>query len=184
MLKTLRSGVGWLAAVMAVAWANCPVMAQSGKEQVAAAIDWVRAEDRPGRDGLATIWDGNKYVQCRGVKNSDLRCEAAGALMQVSLGRVLTPERIGRLATMGWTLDPSFGNYVRTFGSDAPTMDVADQILAALQQGYDINLQNLDVARQSIARAACPPRNGPSQSHAGAINERSRSRSVVRTCSR
>jgi hypothetical protein len=33
---------------------------------------------RPGQDGLATVWDGNKYVQCRLMADRTLRCEAAG----------------------------------------------------------------------------------------------------------
>jgi hypothetical protein len=172
-------GFGWLAAASIVMTGIGPTRAQPGKERVEAAIAWVKAEERPDRDGVATISDGNKYVQCRGAKGSELRCEAAGALMQVSMSRVLTPERIGWLTAMGWKLDASFGNYVRTFSADAPSAQVAEQVMAALQQGYAINLQTLDVGRQSITRAPCPPRNGHSQSLAGAINERGRSPSAM-----
>jgi hypothetical protein len=175
----LHRTFGWLAVMTATSWMTCPALAQPSTVKVEEAIAWVRAEDRPGRIGLATIWDGNKFVQCRGIKGGDLRCEAAGALMQPSLSRVLTPERIGRLAAMGWKLDPSFGNYVRIFKPDAPNEDVAGQLLAALQQGYDANPQDLDFQRQSYADVLCPPRNVISQSHAGAINPRPRSRSAV-----
>jgi hypothetical protein len=162
--------VSGLAIVTAAMSALCPAMAQSARATVEGAIAWVREEARPSRVGLATFWDGNKYVQCRGVKDSELRCEAAGALMQVSLARVLTPGRVERLTARGWVLDPSFGNYVRTFNTNVPTVVVADEILAALQQGYNADLAKLDVRRQSIADVPCPPRAGPSQSLAGAIN--------------
>lgn len=100
-----------------------------------------------------------------------LRCEAAGTLMQVSLERVLTSERIGRLAAMGWMLDPSFGNYVQTFRANASAKKIADKIIAALSQGYDADIQNLEVETRSIASEPCPPRNGPSQNLAGMIND-------------
>lgn len=151
--------------------AACPAAAQTSKEKVAAAITTIRVLERPGRDNLATVWDGNKYVQCRRMSDRALRCEAAGALMQVSLAHVLTPERIGRLAAMGWMLDPGFGNYVRTFSPDASAEEITDRILAALSQGYDADLQNLEIETTSIASEACPPRNGPSQNLAGIIND-------------
>jgi hypothetical protein len=104
---------------------------------------------------LATVCDGNKYVQCRRISDPTLHCEAAGALIQVSLAHVLTPERVGRLAAMGWMLDPSFGNYVQTFRPDASAEDIADRILAALSQGYDADLQNLETeTNQSQANLA------------------------------
>lgn len=151
--------------------AGGPALAQSAREKVEIAISTIRVLDRPGRDNLATVWDGNKYVQCRRMGDNALRCEAAGALMQVSLARVLTPERVGRLAAIGWMLDPSFGNYVQTFRPDAQAKDVADEILAALSEGYDADLQHLEIETTSIASEPCPQRNGPSQNLAGIIND-------------
>lgn len=168
MIGRLRQAA--LMAVM-VAMVAGPALAETGNDKVAAAITTIRALDRPGRDNLATVWDGNKYIQCRRMSDRSLHCEAAGALMQVSLERVLTPERIGRLAALGWMLDPSFGNYVQTFGSDVSAKDIADKILAALSQGYDADTQNLEVETKSIASEPCPPRNGPSQNLAGIIND-------------
>jgi hypothetical protein len=148
-----------------------PAVAQTSRGKIEAAITTIRILDRPGRDNLATVWDGNKYVQCRRMSDRSLRCEAAGTLMQVSLERVLTPERIGRLAAMGWMLDPSFGNYVQIFRPDASAKQIADKLLAALSQGYDADIQNLQVETKSIASEPCPPRNGPSQNLAGIIND-------------
>ncbi len=105
------------------------------------------------------------------MSDRTLRCEAAGALMQVSLEHVLTAERIGRLAAMGWTLDPSFGNYVQSFGPDTSAKGIADEILAALSQGYDADIKNVEVETKSIVSEPCPPRNGPSQNLAGIIND-------------
>ncbi len=154
-----------------VAMITAPALAETGGDKVEAAITTIRVLDRPGRDNLATVWDGNKYVQCRRMSDRSLRCEAAGALMQVSLERVLTPERIGRLATMGWTLDPAFGNYVHTFGPDISVKEIADRIAATLSQAYGADTQNLEVETKSIASEPCPPRNGPSQNLAGIIND-------------
>src|SRR5215831_8248230 len=71
-----------------------PAPAQTSSEKIEAAIKTIRILDRPGRDNLVTAWDGNKYVQCRRMGDRSLRCEAAGTLMQISLERVLTPERM------------------------------------------------------------------------------------------
>jgi hypothetical protein len=90
---------------------------------------------------------------------------------QVSLARVLTPDRVGRLAAMGWMLDPSFGNYVQTFKPDVPAADVADKIVAALAQGYEADVQKLEIETTSIQSERCPPRNGPSQNLAGLIGD-------------
>jgi hypothetical protein len=170
MLKTPIGLVGLMIAMM-MALAIRPALAQTSKQRVEAAITIIKVLERPGRDNLATVWDGNKYVQCRRMSDRTLRCEAAGALMQVSLAHVLTPERVGRLAAMGWMLDPSFGNYVQTFRPEASAEDIADRILAALSQGYGADLQNLEVETKSIASDPCPPRNGPSQNLAGIIND-------------
>ena len=81
---------------------------QTSHSRVEAALQNIAALDRPGEEGLATTWDGNKYVQCRHMRDHILRCEAAGTLMQPSLGHILTPERIARLGALGWHLDLSF----------------------------------------------------------------------------
>jgi hypothetical protein len=151
--------------------ATGPARAQACNAQIEAAINMIKVLERPGRDNLATVWDGNKYVQCRRRSDGSLRCEAAGVLMQPSLARVLTPERIGRLATMGWMLDPSFGNYVQIFRPDISDKEISDKILAALSQAYDADTQSLAVQTKSIATETCPPRNGPSQNLAGIIND-------------
>jgi hypothetical protein len=145
--------------------------AQTGPQAVEVAISTIRALDRPGRDNLATVWDGNKYVQCRTMGDRSLRCEAAVALMQPSMEHILTPQRIGRLATMGWPLDPSFGNYVQTFGPEVSARQIAEKILTALTLGYDADLRNLELATSSIRSEPCPPRNGPSQNLAGIISD-------------
>lgn len=88
---------------------------RASQSRVEAALDNITALNRPRQDGYATIWDGNKYVQCKRLPDRSLRCEASGTLMQSSLERVLTPERVARLTALGWRLDPSFGNYVQTF---------------------------------------------------------------------
>jgi type III secretion system-like peptide-binding chaperone len=148
-----------------------PAGAETSKSRIESALTTIRVLERPGRDNLATVWDGNKYVQCRRLQGGALRCEAAGALMQTSLAHVLTPEHVGRLATLGWMLDPSFGNYVQSFPADAGAEEIADKILAALSEGYDADLQNLEIETTSIAHEPCPPRNGPSQNLAGMIND-------------
>lgn len=158
-------------AVVLVAAAAATALTKTSSDMVEATISLIKILDRPGRDNLATVWDGNKYVQCRRMGDRSLRCEAAGALMQVSLQHVLTPEHIGRLAAMGWMLDPSFGNYVQTFQPDVSANEVADKIRAALSQAYDADIQNLEVETNSIRSEPCPPRNGPSQNLAGIIND-------------
>jgi hypothetical protein len=143
----------------------------SGRDAVEAALQNLITLDRPGQDGYATVWDGNKYVQCGRTPDHALRCEAAGALMQSSLAHVLTPEKVARLAALGWRLDPSFGNYVRTFPATAPLDQVAGGLLQALAEGYDADVGNLQVQTDWIASEPCPPRNGPSQNLAGVIND-------------
>jgi hypothetical protein len=144
---------------------------QASQSRVEAALINIMTLNRPGQDGLATIWDGNKYVQCRWMPERTLRCEAAGALMQPSLGRVLTAERIARLAALGWHLDVSFGNYVQTFPAGLPPGQVAELILRVLDEGYDADVTDLDVRTDWIRSSPCPPRNGPSQNLAGMIND-------------
>src|SRR6476660_201002 len=81
-----------------------PAQAQDAIVQVDEALQNITALVRAGRIGYATIWDGNKYVQCRRRPDRAMRCEAAGASMQPSLRSVLTGERLNRLAALGWVL--------------------------------------------------------------------------------
>jgi hypothetical protein len=135
-----------------------------------ATLDNITNLNRPGQDGYATIWDGNKYVQCRRLPDRSLRCESAGALIQSSLEHVLTPERTARLTALGWRLDPSFGNYVQVFPADAASSLVADKIIRVLREAYDADVADLDVQSTCIRSEPCPPRNGPSQNLAGIVN--------------
>lgn len=156
--------------VTLISWQRT-AFAEPSRDTVAAAISVIRELDRPGRITLAAVWDGNKYVQCRLTIDNVVLCEAAGSLMQISLQRVLTPQRVARLTAMGWSLDPSFGNFVKTFAPTATADTIADDALAALEQGYGADMQNLEVETTSVKRQACPPRNGPSQNLAGIIND-------------
>ncbi len=139
--------------------------------------------ERPGKDGIATMLDGNKFVQCRPMPDRTLRCESAGILMQPSMARVLTPAKIARLGELGWTLDSSFGNFVRIFPSDMPADRVADAVIAVLGQGYDADFDHLGIATHWIASEPCPPRSGPRQNLAGSINAApSMAGVVIHTC--
>ena len=165
---------GWF--VLAWAWLGAPGVGladsppQPTKASVEAALQNIITLDRPGQDGFATIWDGNKYVQCGRSPDRGLHCEAAGALMQPSLDHVLTPERVSQLAALGWRLDPSFGNYVQTFPPGMATSLVADKILQVLAAAYGAEISNLEVESTWVRSEPCPPRNGPSQNLAGIIN--------------
>src|ERR1051325_7729724 len=119
---------------VAIGWLTnpAPSTAQTASARVDEALRNITALVRAGKIGYATIWDGNKYVQCRRLTNGAMRCEAAGTAMQPSLRNVVTGERLNRLASLGWALDPSFGNYVQTFAADLPTTRIADQILRIL----------------------------------------------------
>jgi hypothetical protein len=145
--------------------------AQTSKAPVEATLQNILNLDRPGQDGYATIWDGNKYVQCKRLPDRGLRCEAAGVLMQPSLERVLTPERVSQLAALGWRLDPSFGNYVQTFPAGITTTAVAEKILQVLVTAYDADIANLEVQSRWVKSELCPPRNGPTQNLAGMVND-------------
>ena len=89
-----RLQVTWVALFLAslgspeLGWADLP--SQTSKSRIEAALQNVMTLERPGQDGFATIWDGNKYVQCGRARDRSLRCEAAGTLMQPSLDHVLT----------------------------------------------------------------------------------------------
>jgi hypothetical protein len=84
---------------------NSALSSEASRSRVEAALNNIAALQRPGQDGIATFWDGNKYVQCRRIPDQALRCESAGTLMQPSLGRVVGPERIARLIALvgAWT---------------------------------------------------------------------------------
>ena len=127
--------------------------------------------NRPAQDGYATIWDGNKYIQCSRAPTHGLRCEAAGPFMQPSLHYVLTPERIGRLTALGWRLDPSFGNFTQVFSDKAPTSQIAGKILQALKEAYDAQTDDVEVQSAWIAADPCPPRHAFSQSLAGMVDD-------------
>jgi hypothetical protein len=144
---------------------------QTGKARVEASLQNILNLDRSGQDGYATVWDGNKYVQCKRLPDRGLRCEAAGSLLQPSLERILTPERVAQLAALGWRLDPSFGNYVQTFPAGITTGVVAEKILQALATAYDADIANLEVQSRWVKSELCPPRNGPTQNLAGMVND-------------
>ena len=91
--------------------------------------------------------------------------------MQPSLGRVLSPERIARLAALGWQLDPSFGNYAQTFPAGMPVAEISDKILRVLGEGYDADPANVEIRTDWLKSEPCPPRNGPGQNLAGMIND-------------
>jgi hypothetical protein len=143
----------------------------TNQTRVEAALSNIESLDRPGQDGLALVWDGNKYVQCRHMADHTLRCEAGGALLQPSLAHILTQARIEQLTKLGWQLDPSFGNYVQVFPAATQASQVAAKILQALKEGYASDLTDLGVRSDWIKSQPCPPRNGPTQNLAGVIND-------------
>ena len=147
-----------------------PVQMKS-QSKVEAALQNILTLNRPHQEGLATFWDGNKYVQCRRTADRLLLCEAAGSLMQPSLDRVLTPDRVARLTALGWHLDPSFGNYVQTFAAGLSASAAASMILQTMSEGYEADIANLDIETDWITSETCPPRNGPKQNLAGMIND-------------
>src|ERR1700739_4805081 len=136
MFASRLQAIGWTVALAVSFTSARAVLAASppetSKPLVETALQNILNLDRAGQDGFATIWDGNKYVQCKLLADRSLRCEAAGTLMQSSLEHVLTPEHISRLASFGWRLDPSFGNYAQSFPTGIPTSLVADKILQVL----------------------------------------------------
>src|SRR5712692_8953469 len=93
MLTRRQQATAWgilLSAVLGLSGSGrANAMPQGSKSRIQAALQNIMTLDRPGQDGFATIWDGNKYVQCGRRQDRGLRCEAAGALMQPSLGHVL-----------------------------------------------------------------------------------------------
>jgi hypothetical protein len=169
-------GLGLFCAAWLVCALACPAAAADragappAVARVEAALQNIVALQRPGQDGYATAWDGNKYVQCGRAPHGGLRCEAAGERLQPSLEAVLTPERIARLAALGWRPDPHFGNFVQTFPAAMTPGQVAAAVVQALEAGYDANRFGLGVQTDWLPSEPCPPRNGYSQNLAGMIN--------------
>jgi hypothetical protein len=145
-----------------------PASPPAGQARFAAAVENIVALQRPGQIGLAAIWDGNKYIQCRQAGPAFL-CEAAGARLQSSLSHELTPARVARLEALGWRPDPAFGAYVQTFRTSPAA--VAEQAVRTLVEGYDADPADFQVESRWVADQPCPPRNGPSQNLAGLIND-------------
>lgn len=141
------------------------------RARVELALANIATLNRPGQDGYATVWDGNRYVQCRRMPDQALRCESAGALLQPSLARLLVSERVARLGALGWQLDPAFGNYVRSFPAGMPASDVSGHIVQVLREAYDADPANMEIATDWLKSEPCPPRNGPSQNLAGMVND-------------
>ena len=48
--------------------------------KIAAALANIADLERPGQEGIATVLDGNKYVQCRQMADRTVRCEDGGAM--------------------------------------------------------------------------------------------------------
>jgi hypothetical protein len=156
--------------------------AQTESQRIDDALQNITALVRPGRVGYATVWDGNKYVQCRRQTDQSLRCEAAGAAMQPSLRQVLTGDRLKRLADLGWKLDPAFGNYAQTFPAGMPTARVADHILQTLIDVYDAKPTGFDLQTAWVLDVKCPQRNGPTQNLAGSVNDSRSMRATAVYC--
>ena len=147
------------------------------------ALQNVTTLTRPGRVGYATVWDGNKAVQCRRMPDRTFRCEAAGASMQPSLEAVLTPPRLQAAARLGWSPDPSFGNQVQAFPADMPTGTVARHIADLLTAAYEADLSGLETRTAWVADEPCPPRSGRSQNLACLVSAAPvQSPYVVRAC--
>lgn len=186
-MKVRHAGTAALAALVLVSSISAATADEIAPPEVKAlvvrALDNVLSLERPGQDGYATLFDGNKYVQCGRAPDRGLRCEAAGSLLQPSMERVLTPERVARLTALGWRLDASFGNYVQTSPPGMATDAVADAILQALGEAYGADLPELQAMTAWLPSEPCPPRNGPGQSLAGMINNsRAMAKYAIHAC--
>ena len=91
--------------------------------------------------------------------------------MQPTLGRLLTPERLGRLDALGWRLDAHFGNYARTMPATLAVKDMTALVIRTLVEGYGADAAQLEANSAWIVRQQCPPRSGPKQPLAGSIND-------------
>lgn len=178
-----RSAWGAVIAIYLCAIAEAS-LAQTVSTRIDDALQNITTLARTGRVGYATFWDGNKYIQCRRLTDRNLRCEAAGTSLQPSLKSVLTGERLNRLASLDWILDPSFGNYVHTFLADIPTSRAADHIQRTLAEVYGADVTNLEIRTAWVVDIPCPPRNGPTQNLAGIVNDSAAMRAnALLTCS-
>jgi hypothetical protein len=144
---------------------------EGARSRIEAALTKMMTNDAPKREALAMVWDGNAYIQCRRTAAREMHCEAAGALMQSSLERILTPKRVNRLVALGWELDPSFGNYAQIFPESTKVVQISEVLLASLKEVYGANPADLEFENTIITREVCPLRNGPSQNLAGSIND-------------
>jgi hypothetical protein len=177
--------VGFAAGVLVwgVGLGTVAASAQTPAQKIDEALQNISNVVRDEKVGYATVFDGNKYVQCRRLPSREVRCEAAGAALQPSLERVLTPERQSKLKTLGWVLDPSFGNFVRTFPADRPTSAIAEKIVEALTQGYAAEPERIELRTAWVADLPCPPRNGRSQNLAGSVTDSAAMRpSAIKSC--
>lgn len=159
-------------------------VAQGNASSIDDALQNVTILVRPGQIGYATFWDGNKFIQCRRWPDRAMRCEAAGTTMQPSMRSVLTGARLSRLAALGWVIDPSFGNYVQTFGPDVPTARIADIVQRTLSDAYAANTAALEMNTNWVEDVPCPPRAGFTQNLAGSVNDApSMRKTAVHACS-
>lgn len=176
--RTTAAVIGLSASIISLAAAETPA------SRIDAALQNITSLVRDGQVGYATFWDGNKFVQCRRLMTRELRCEAAGASMQPSLRNVLSGDRLNRLTALGWVLDSSFGNYVRTFPATMATTDVTEQIIKTLTEAYDATTANIEINTKWVKDMPCPPRAGYTQNLAGSVNDAGSMRSVaVNACS-
>lgn len=60
---------------------------EAAVDRLDAALQNITSIVRAKKVGYATIWDGNKYVQCHRLLSREMRCEAAGPTLQPSLKR-------------------------------------------------------------------------------------------------
>jgi hypothetical protein len=142
---------------------------QDKRTRVEAAIGNMMSLDRSGQVGLATIFDGNKFVQCRRLEDRSIRCEAAGTLLQPSMSRTLTGAKLEALEAFGWALDPSFGNWVQNFAADATPQRIANEVETALADVYDADPRTIEAHTDWVAKQACLPRRGFVQNLAGSV---------------
>jgi hypothetical protein len=152
--------------------------------KVEAALSNMLTLERPNAIGLATVFDGNKYVQCRRADDRKIRCEAAGALLQPSLAHALTPARLEELQkSFGWELDKSFGNYVQVFPADVSAHRLSQEIEFALGNVYEVDPAGLEARTDWVKHEACSPRNGYAMNLAGAIYDGiAMARLAIRAC--
>jgi hypothetical protein len=152
--------------------------------KVEAALANMLSLERPNAIGLATIFDGNKYVQCRRDDDRKIRCEAAGALLQPSLARTLTSAHLEELQeSFGWALDKSFGNYVQVFPADVSVHRLEQEIEFALENVYEVDPARLEMRTDWVKKEPCPPRNGYAMNLAGAIYDGiAMARLAIHTC--